>query len=116
MMKVQAARVLFSFTLFGAALFSYVDRENSLTKARLELFPIAKEIKELEESNAAHSFELAEIYAPHHLLELAMDPEFGHLTAPEDQSIALYVPAEASLQKTIEKPSTPPAPHVAASR
>ena len=116
--KQSSIRLLILIVLFGASLFSYIDRENSLTAARLALDPVLREVKTLEEGNAVLSYQLSRFEAPSHLFEIAGEPAYGHLVPAEDQVWAVASPQEHMDQSdSLEhKMSRHLGHHIAASR
>lgn len=117
-MKQSSIRLLALLVFFGASLFSYIDRENRLTAARLALDPVVREVKALEEGNAALSYQLSRFEAPSHLLEIAGEPAYGHLAPARSQVWALATPQEPQDQPDFQAPQSTRSlsPHIAASR
>ncbi len=66
----------------GIFLYSYVDKQNAVTRRRLEIPVLAKEIKDLKEENTRLQYEIDLFESPEHLIELARHSEFAHLKAP----------------------------------
>ena len=62
------SRILVCITFFGVLLYSYVDRQNDVTRLRLEIPQMAKEIKDLREENTRLQYEI----------ELFLDGGKGH--------------------------------------
>jgi len=81
-MKAILIRILICIAVCGAFLYSYVDKQNVVTKRRLEIPVIAKEIKDLKEENTHLRYEIEIFESPEHLMELARHNEYSHLKHP----------------------------------
>ena len=68
--------------VFGVCLYSYLDKQNTLTKAKIELPQLEKEIRMIREENRRLSYQIEQFESPSHLIELAHRPEFSHLKHP----------------------------------
>ena len=70
--------------IVGVSLWLYtaIDRQNRLTELRMEIPPLAKEVKKIREENNRIVYEIERFESPIHLMELARKPEFGHLKYP----------------------------------
>lgn len=112
-MNRQASSFRFSLllVLMGASLYSYIDRENNLTKAELMLAPVCREVGEMEEQNAAMRYQLSRFEAPSHLFQIAREAPYGHLGATDGQTLALSTEVEVE-EAT---PSHAPQPRIASS-
>jgi len=104
-------RLLLLLVLMGASLYSYIDRENNLTKAELMLAPVYREVGEMEEQNAALRYQLSRFEAPSHLFQIASEAHYGHLGPADGLTLAL------TTEKEIEElPAThAPQPRIASS-
>ena len=69
-------------SVFGLCLYSYLDRQNSLTKMKIQLPQMEKEIQLIREENRRLSYQIEQFENPSHLIELAHRPEFSHLKHP----------------------------------
>jgi hypothetical protein len=87
--------------VFALCLYSYIDKQNQLTKMRMEIPHLAKEIKAIKEENTRLQYEIDQFESPAHLMELARSSEFSHLkhpllkeilTVPEAQILATAKP------------------------
>jgi predicted HTH domain antitoxin len=63
-------------------LYSYIDKQNAVTRRRLEIPVLAKEIKDLKEENTRLKYEIELFESPEHLMELARYSEYSHLKHP----------------------------------
>ncbi len=104
-------RIFLCIGAFGLFLYSYIDEQNHLTRLRLNIPVIAKEIKDIKEENTHLNYEIELFESPEHLLELARHSEFSHLKQPllkeimaMPEGIALNMPAEESKGKAQLKP------------
>jgi hypothetical protein len=80
--KGPLIRILVCIGVFGVFLYSYVDKQNAVTKRRLEIPALAKEIKDLKEANTRFQFEIDLFESPEHLMELARHSEYSDLKQP----------------------------------
>lgn len=75
-------RVLLCVFVGGATLYAYVNKQNQLTKMRLKIPPLEKEVRQLKEENRRLMYEVDQFENPVHLIELLSKPEFAHLKHP----------------------------------
>ncbi len=109
--KGPLIRILICIGVFGVSLYSYVDKQNEVTRRRLEIPVIAKEIKDLKEANTRLKYEIDLFESPEHLMELARHSEYSHLKQPMfkevitmQQGLALEVSSEDTDEKTPSRP------------
>lgn len=110
--QASSLHFLLLLVLMGASLYSYIDRENSLTKAELMLAPVCREVGEMEEQNAALRYQLSRFEAPSHLFQIASEAPYGHLGATEGQTLALS--ADVDIEDA-PSPTHAPQPRIASS-
>lgn len=82
MKKIFFVQVLVSAFSFGGVLYAYVSGQNEITKVRIELPKLTREVRLLEEQNLRLRYEIERFENPKHLMELAKRPEFSHLKHP----------------------------------
>ncbi len=82
MKKIFFVQVLVCAFSCGGVLYAYVKQQNDVTKVRIELPRLAREVRQLEEQNSRLKFEIERFENPKHLMELAKRPEFSHLKHP----------------------------------
>lgn len=82
-------RVLFCVLIGGITLYAYVEKQNQLTRMRLEIPALAKEVRGLEETNRRLKYEVEQFENPVHLIELLGKPEYGHLKHPNLDEITI---------------------------
>jgi hypothetical protein len=94
-------RIFLCVICAGLFLYSYIDAQNALTRLRLQIPVMAKEIKGIKEENTHLKYEIELFESPQHLLELASHSEFTHLKQPllkeiitMPQGIALQISSE----------------------
>jgi hypothetical protein len=75
-------RLVFLICVFSACLYSYIDKQNSLTKLRIEQIEIERDIALLCEENKKLQYDIDQFESPSHLMELARCIEFSHLKHP----------------------------------
>ena|SRR3989338_1810058 len=81
-------------SLFGCSLFSYLHTQNEVSKLKMELPMIAKEIESLYSENQKLKFEVECFENPLHLIELARQPQFSHMRFPMENEILSIPPKE----------------------
>lgn len=109
-------RVLLCIGVVGLCLYSYVDTQNEVTKLRLEIPVLAKDIKDLKEKKTQLQYEIDLFESPEHLIEMARMSEFSHLKYPISKEI-LMVREGIALSpeitpETVSDPRTPLHPKV----
>jgi hypothetical protein len=104
-------RILVCIGVFGVLLYAYVDRQNEVTRRRLEIPVLAKEIKDLEETNTHLQYEIDLFENPEHLMELARHSEYSYLkqsmlreVLTMSDALALEVSPENTGEKTSVRP------------
>lgn len=104
-------RLLVCIGACGIFLYSYVDKQNAVTKRRLEIPVLAKEIKDLKEENTRMQYEIDLFESPEHLMELARNSEFSHLKQPMlkdiltmQEGLALQISSEEKKETTAARP------------
>jgi hypothetical protein len=109
--KGPLIRVLVCIGVFGVCLYSYIDKQNAVTKRRLGIPVVAKEIKELKEANTRFQFEIDLFESPEHLMELARHSEYSHLKQPMlkeilsmKEGLALEVSSEDQEEQVDHRP------------
>ncbi len=80
-------RLLICIFFVGLTLYKYIDKLNDLTEVRLSIPLLAKEVKEIQEKNLELSYAIECFESPVHLMELARQPEFGHLKYPSIENV-----------------------------
>lgn len=95
-------KVLICSLFFGGVLYAYIDQQNAVTKLKIELPQLAKEIRDLEEENTSLQYEVEMFENPTHLMELAKRPEFSHLKHPTLSDICV-IEKEVSMPQEIKE-------------
>jgi hypothetical protein len=85
--------------VFGLCLYSYLEKQNTLTKVKIQLPQMEKEIQLIREENRRLSYQIDQFESPSHLIELAHRPEFSHLKHPILKEI-LTVPEAFAVNDT----------------
>lgn len=83
-------------SVFGFCLYSYLNTQNQLTRLKICLPEVEKEIKLIQEENRRLAYELDQFENPAHLIELAHRPEYAHLKHPLLKEILTVPEAFAS--------------------
>ena len=63
-------------------LYSYVDKQNDVTRLKIELPKIAKDVRFLSEENKKLQYAIDQFENPIHLMELSRSHEYAHLKHP----------------------------------
>lgn len=87
-------RLFLCIFIFGVYLYLYVDKQNQLTELRLEIPPLTKEVRAIKEEIAKLQFEVDQFESPAHLMDLAQNPEYGHLRHPLVKDIVILPTGE----------------------
>lgn len=95
-------RLFLCLGALGICLFSYIEKQNELTKLRIQIPLVSKEIRVIHEENTRLQYEIEQFESPEHLLELARQSEFSHLKQPLVKEILTV--AEGSPVQTSHKP------------
>ncbi len=104
-------RIFLCVICAGLLLYSYIDAQNGLTRLRLQIPVLMKDIRVLKEDNTHLRYEIELFESPQHLLELASHSEFGHLKQPllkevitMPQGIALQISSEEKHKAASTRP------------
>jgi len=81
-MKIPFLRILLCIAIFGITLYAYVENRNRLTKLRLGIPALEKELHEIWEENIRLQYEIERFESPIHLMELWRQPEYSHFRHP----------------------------------
>jgi hypothetical protein len=91
-MKIEIfIRIVICIVVTGALLFAYIGRQNTITELRLQIPHIAKELEVIRQENVSLQFEINRFENPRHLMELADQPQYGHLKYPLLSDILVIV-------------------------
>jgi hypothetical protein len=96
---IRIAICIFSFGFF---LYSYIDKQNNLTKLRINIPTLVKEVGSIHEECTRMQYEIDQFENPGHLIELARHSEFSHLKHPFIKDI-LTVDEGIAIQGVVEK-------------
>ena len=75
-------RIMVSLLVFSLCLFSYLGQQNAVTKKRMMIPLLAKELKMIEEENTRLQYQIDQFENPIHLMHLASNHQFSHLKHP----------------------------------
>lgn len=101
------ARILVCIGVFGFFLYAWVDTQNEVTRRRLEIPVLAKEIRDLKETNTRLQYEIDLFESPERLMELARHSEYSHLKQPMLKEI-LTMQEGTALEISPENPERTP--------
>lgn len=83
-------RILLCILVFGICLYAYIDKQNKITKLRLQIPSLVSQLQSVEQENVRLQFEIDQFESPMHLLELSKRPEYRHLKHPlQDEVIEI---------------------------
>lgn len=82
MKKTLLIRITFCLTIIGVLSFLYLDRQNDVTKYRMEIPVLAKEIQSLGEQVKRLEYQIERFENPQNLMQLAECVDFSHLKYP----------------------------------
>ena len=109
--KGPLIRILICIGACGVFLYSYIDKQNAVTRRRLEIPVLAKEIKDLKEENTRLQYEIDLFESPEHLMELARHSEYSHLKHPMlkeiitmQEGLALQVSSDEKKEPAAARP------------
>lgn len=95
-------RILVCIGLAGGLLYSYIDQQNEVTRLRLQIPRISKDIRDLQERNTQLQYQIDRFESPENLMQLAANRSFSHLQYPAasevwtlEEGLALQSASEA---------------------
>lgn len=80
-------RIFVCIFSFGFFLFLYLNGQIELTRLRLKVPAVAKDVKIIQEENIRMRYAIDQFESPENLLDLARNPEFSHLKQPNQSEI-----------------------------
>jgi hypothetical protein len=85
-------RILTCIFAFGVFLFLYLNHQVELTRLRIKVPSIAKEVKIIQEENTRLLYVIDQFESPENLLNIARKPEYSHLKQPNQSEIVKITP------------------------
>lgn len=82
-----SVKVFICLFFVAFAVYHYVDLNNRLTKYRLQVPLLEKEIAKIKRENVELQYEIELFESPIHLLEIAEKEDFRHLVYPYNDQI-----------------------------
>ena len=82
-------RLFTCLSLLCCALSRYIDKQNDLTKLRLEIPCLWAQLRRVEQENVSLHFLLEKLENPEHLLQIASLPEYQYLEYPSEEKISV---------------------------
>jgi hypothetical protein len=86
---VSFARVFVCIFFLGLILFCYIQYKVDLTKLRLQIPLISKDVRIIQEENTRLRYIIEQFESPENLLDLAKKPQFSHLKQPTEDEIVV---------------------------
>lgn len=102
MTKGTLLRIFLCIFCAGIFLYSYIEKQNGLTRLRLKIPVLGKEIRDLKEYNTHLKYEIELFESPEHLITLSRNSEFSHLKHPLLKDI-VALPQGIALQLSSEE-------------
>lgn len=84
---MYTVRLICIVCFFALLLFLYIQEHHEILSLRMHIPQLEKEIRELNEENLRLEFSLQQFFNPHHLLQLAQDPAYGHLHFVSEEEV-----------------------------
>ena len=81
-MKFLLIKVALCLAVFGVCFYRSIDKQNTLTRMRMQIPRLSKELKSFQEENLKLQYEIDAFASPQHLLELARQDGYAHLKHP----------------------------------
>ncbi|KXH23919.1 cell division protein FtsL [Chlamydia psittaci UGA] len=89
MNNYRFVRLFFCFCFLGGLLYSYINKQNDLTKLRLEIPTLWSKLRQREQENISLHFLIDKIESPEHLMHIASFPEYQYLQYPTEDSVCV---------------------------
>ncbi len=86
-LRLVLLKVFVCLAAVGIALYCTIRAQNSVTRLRRQIPPLAKELKGLQEENQRLQYDIDHFENPVHLLELTRKPEYSHLKFPYNKDV-----------------------------
>lgn len=80
---------IYSCLVIGGSLLLYIEQLNELTRLRLEIPQLVREVKAAQEENERMQVEIDRFESPLYLMEMLKKPEFSHLKFPRQSEIII---------------------------
>lgn len=90
----------------GGVLYAYLEQQNDVTKLRIQVPKLAREVRIIEEKNTQLRYQIERFENPKHLMTLAKRPEYSHLKHPTINEILVAKPGPTLEIKAAAEPKT----------
>ena len=92
MKKPLLLQIFLCAIFLGSTLYAYVKQQNDLTKIKIVLPKLMKEVQNICEENLGLRYQIECFENPKHLMEMAKRSEFSHLRYPvTDEIFVLFL-------------------------
>ena len=89
-------RVFLCILTVGVFLYAFINKQNRITKLRLQIPVVSCELQAVQQENIRLQFEIDQFENPAYLMELSRLPQFRHLKYPfVNEIITVPVPRSA---------------------
>lgn len=82
-------RIFICIAATSAFLYLYINKQNAITKLRLEIPQLNRELEKIKQEIAQVQFEVEQFENPAHLMELARMPQYSHLRQPKVNEVVV---------------------------
>ncbi len=107
MMHKLIVKVALCLFVFGLCLYHSIHQQNQLTRLRMQIPVLAKELKAIHQMSARLRYEIDAFESPQHLLELSRHDAYAHLKHPfEGEVLAVMAGPTLQAQEMKESPMT----------
>lgn len=90
-------------SLFGLCLYSYLDMQNALTRLRIEVPKLARNLRHVEEENTRLQYAIEAYESPQHLMQLARESASSRLKFPLIKEVVTLKQGLAIANPTTQK-------------
>ncbi|MDN3505064.1 MAG: hypothetical protein P0S95_05780 [Rhabdochlamydiaceae bacterium] len=106
MMRSTLVKIAICVVSFASAAYGYLEEQNELTKLRILIPKLEKQLIAIEEKNARLSLEIEQFESPGNLMQLAKQCEYSHLCHPyEDDIVVISMTTPNFIYASIEAPT-----------
>lgn len=98
--------------VFGFCLYNTIDKQNTLTRMRMQIPLLAKQLKEIQEENTRLQYAIDAFESPQHLLELSCQNAYAHLKHPLNSEVSACLAGTAIKPGNQEKVPLPHQPRL----
>lgn len=94
-MRALIVKVALCLAVFGLTFYYAIEKQNELTRMRMQIPELAKQVKRLQEENTRLQYQIDVFASPQHLQELLSQNEYAHLKHPYSRNIIALTAGQA---------------------